>query len=206
MHRSPHGIFGGWLIRTDMIEVEIRGPLTPEEAQKLKDFLQKNGEFVESHTREMIRLYDYPGFAEDSLTREVDIRLRDTDGQCEIMVKKKMSENNVGRSELSLELRDTNLETAKAVMKALGYSKGLWMHRKKDVYRHSGIEWSIVEAPENIFYYEAEQEAEDGGDLQKVETHLKAEAEKMQVKVFTPGEYREFIAFLTEKVNKRIKW
>lgn len=189
-----------------MIEVEIRGPLTKEEAEKLREFFRHDGEHVESHTREMIRLYDYPGFDEDTLKREVDIRLRDTDGRCEIMVKKKMSENNVGRSELSLKLKDTDLDTAKAVMKALGYSKGLWMHRKKDVYRHSGVEWSIVEAPENIFYYEAEQEAEDGADLAKIETHLKAEAEKLQVKVFALEEYREFIAFLTEKVNKRIEW
>lgn len=189
-----------------MIEVEIRGPLTEEGAQKLSEFLRQNGDHVESHTREMIRLYDYPGFDEDTLKREVDIRLRDTDGKCEIMVKKKMSENNVGRSELSLKLRDTNLDTAKAVLKALGYSKGLWMHRKKDVYRYADIEWSIVEAPENIFYYEAEQEAEDGADLRKIETHLRAEAEKLQIKVFEPDEYRSFIEFLSEKVNKRIEW
>lgn len=189
-----------------MIEVEIRGPLTKEGAQKFKEFLRHNGEFVESHTREMIRLYDYPGFAEDSLKREVDIRLRDTDGKCEIMVKKKMSENNVGRSELSLKLQDTNLENAKAVVKALGYSKGLWMHRKKDVYHYAGIEWSIVEAPENIFYYEAEQETEEGADLQKIEMHLKGEAERLQIKVFSPEEYRELIAFLSEKVNKVIEW
>ena len=189
-----------------MIEVEIRGPLTKEGAQKFGEFLRQNGEFIESHVREMIRLYDYPGFAEDSLKREVDIRLRDTDGRCEIMVKKKMSENNVGRSELSLKLQDTNLDNAKAILKALGYSKGLWMHRKKDVFRYHDIEWSIVEAPENIFYYEAEQEVSEGADLQKIETHLKGEAKKLQVTVFTPEEYREFIAFLSEKVNKRIEW
>lgn len=189
-----------------MVEVEIRGPLTKEGAEKLKEFFRTNGEHVESHTREMIRLYDYPGFDEDTLKREVDIRLRDTDGRCEIMVKKKMSENNVARSELSLKLQDTNLDTAKDVLKALGYAKGLWMHRKKDVYAYAGIEWSIVEAPEDIFYYEAEQEADDGADLQKIETHLKAEAEKLQIKVFTPEEYREFIRFLSDKVNKRIEW
>lgn len=189
-----------------MIEVEIRGPLTKSEAEKLKEFFRTHGEHVESHTREMIRLYDYPGFHEDTLIRGVDIRLRDTDGRCEIMVKKKISEHNVGRSELSLKLQDTNLDTAKEVVKALGYSKGLWMHRKKDVYEYAGIEWSIVEAPQDIFYYEAEQGADDGADIAKIETHLKAEAEKLQVRVFSPEEYRDFIAVLGEKVNKRISW
>lgn len=189
-----------------MIEVEVRGPLTKEEAQKFEEFLRQHGEHVESHTREMIRLYDYPGFHEDTLLREVDIRLRDTDGRCEIMVKKKMSENNVGRSELSLKLQDTNLNTAKEVLKALGYAKGLWMHRKKDVYKYADIEWSIVEAPESIFYYEAEQESNDTVDFKAIETHLMNEAKKLELQVFEPQEYREFIQFLTEKVNKRITW
>jgi hypothetical protein len=74
------------------------------------------------------------------------------------------------------------------------------------VHEYAGIEWSVVEAPENIFYYEAEQEAENDADLQNIETHLKAEAEKLQLKVFAPEEYREFISFLSEKVNKIITW
>jgi hypothetical protein len=35
-----------------MIEVEIRGRLTKEGYDQLKDFLSKNGELLESHERE----------------------------------------------------------------------------------------------------------------------------------------------------------
>ena len=52
-HRSRHGIFGKLLILINMIEVEIRGPLT-KEGRKIRRILRQNGEFIESHVREMI--------------------------------------------------------------------------------------------------------------------------------------------------------
>ena len=120
-----------------MLEVEIRGRLTEADFSRLQNFFEKEGEHIESHTREMIRLYDYPGFAEDSIKREVDIRLRNTDGRCEIMVKRKASDDSMARHESSLKLQDTDLESAKQTLKALGYAKGLWMHRKKQVYTYT---------------------------------------------------------------------
>ena len=154
----------------------------------------------------MIRLYDYPGFAEDSIKREVDIRLRNTDGRCEIMVKRKASDDNMARHEHSLKLVDTDLETAKQTLKALGYAKGLWMHRKKDVYQYQNVEWSLVEAPKKIFYFEAEQEVADAVDIKKAEKHLRAGAAILDLSVYTPDEYREFVAMLGREVNKVIEW
>ncbi len=188
-----------------MLEVEIRGKLSEKEFRTLKRRLAKEGKHVESHTREMIRLYDYPGFAEDTLKREVDIRLRDTDGDCEIMVKRKAAENNLARHELSLKLRDKNLENAKQIVKALGYSRGLWMHRKKDVYKLRGVEWSVVEAPKKYFYYEAEKMASDK-DIRVAEKKLNDEASRMGLTVFSPEEYLKFIQELSQAVNKRIEW
>jgi predicted adenylyl cyclase CyaB len=189
-----------------MVEVEIRGRLTQEDFDRLKALLSKEGVHKESHTREMIRLYDYPGFAEDPVAREVDIRLRDTDGRCEIMVKHKASENNVARSELSLKLADSNLDTAKAVLKSLGYAKGLWMHRKKDIYVYRDVEWSLVEAPKGYLYYEAEKEVESAAYAAEAEKELEAEAAKLNLPILSPDEYRVLIHELTENVNKVIEW
>lgn len=189
-----------------MIEVEIRGRLTREELDRLRSHFAAKGKHIENHVREMIRLYDYPGFDEDPIKREVDIRLRDTNGNCEIIVKKKADENNVARHELSLKLKDTNLDTAKEVVKALGYAKGLWMHRKKDVYELDGIEWSLVEAPQDYFYFEAEQEAGDTTQIPAIEAALKSAASELGLTVFTPDEYRTFIEELSSAVNKRIEW
>ncbi len=189
-----------------MIEVEVRGQLTQEEFEHLKAFLTINGILVESHSREMIRLYDYPGFDEDSNKREVDIRLRNTNGDCEIMVKRKAAENNVARHELSLKLRDTDLDTAKAVIKALGYEKGLWMHRIKDIFSYHGIEWSLVQAPPSYFYFEAEREVSSVEEISQVEEILREEAKKLSLSVFSPEEYLDFISHLTHDVNKVVVW
>lgn len=189
-----------------MIEVEIRGRLTSEEYQRLKALFTEKGKHVESHVREMIRLYDYPGFSEDPVKREVDIRLRDTDGRCEIMVKRKMSEDNTARHELSLQLHDSNLDTAKEILKALGYAKGLWMHRKKDIYSYNGVEWSLVEAPKGYLYYEAEKEVDDAAHAAEAEAALKAEASTLGLPVFSADEYRTFIEELSSNVNKVIEW
>lgn len=189
-----------------MIEVEIRGRLTEDEFSTLKTRFSEKGKHIESHTREMIRLYDYPGFDEDTNKRDVDIRLRDTDGRCEIMVKKKASENNIARHELSLKLDDSNLDTAKQILKALGHAKGLWMHRKKDIYSYRDIEWSLVEAPQKYFYFEAEKEVEDTTHIEDAEKQLRKEAATLDLSVFTPDEYREFIQELSGNVNKVIEW
>lgn len=188
-----------------MIEVEIRGRLTDEEFERVTDFLRKNGELIESQDREMILLRDYPGYSKDPTAREVDIRLRNTNGSCEIMLKKKGADHNVARHELSLGLVDTDLTKVKEVVKAFGYSSGIWMHRKKDVYRYNDVEWSIADVP-GMRYFEAEQEAVDAKDIEKIRQKLEQEADKLGLAVFTPEETRAFLAELDEKVNKEVSW
>lgn len=189
-----------------MIEVEIRGTLTDEEYETLSSFLKKEGELVESQEREMILLRGYDGYSPNPNERDVDIRLRNTNGVCEIMVKRKTSDHNVARHEASLPLGCTDLEPAKEAMKALGYSEGLWMHRKKDVYRYKNIEWSIVDVPEGLRYFEAEQEVHDPSEAEAVHLLLTKEAEALGLKGMGPEEMRDFISKLDSKVNKQITW
>lgn len=185
-----------------MIEVEIRGRLDEEGYKNLKGFLEENGEHVESHEREMYMLYDYPGFSHDPLERLVDIRLRNTNGECEIMVKRKMSENNVARGELSLKLVDSDLEKAKEVMKSLGFLQGLKMQRAKDVYRYQGVEWSVVKAPKGYYYFEAECIAQNEAEIEKIYEYLTQKANEMSLKVLSPNEMQEFIYMLDRDVNE----
>lgn len=190
-----------------MIEVEIRGSLDAASRQSLKEFLEREGTLVENHDRQMILLRGYPGYDDDPNKRELDIRLKDTDGVCEIVVKRTAHADNVGRSELSLELKDATLDSAKELAKAFGYSEGMWMHRKKAVYMHQGVEWSIAEAPpKEIYYFEAElQVATEDGVAAAKET-LNRAAEARGLRVWTPEEYYDFVAMLGREVNKNITW
>ena len=186
-----------------MIEVEIRGKLNDAEYEKLKSFLSSNGVFKGKHVREMYLLYDYPGYDHDPIKREVDIRLRNTDGFCEIMVKHKLSDGNHGRKEVSLPLADRSLETAKKVLSALGCKKGLRMIREKEIFDYEGVEWSLVNCPpKNIKYYEAELEATSTSDIAVIHQQLITQAERVGMSVLDDVQMKEFIEWLDTEVNE----
>jgi len=188
-----------------MIEVEIRGRLTDSEYDALNSFLQKEGVYLGREEREMFLLYDYPGYNEDPTTRDVDIRLRSTNGNCEIMVKHKAHGRNVGRKEVSLKLKDSNLDNAKAIVKALGFKKAIKMNRTKELFKYNGIEWSLVKLPKQLSYFEAEKESDAEDALNEIQEELTTQAQKLNLKVLGPDETKEFISVLDEKLNTEVE-
>jgi predicted adenylyl cyclase CyaB len=186
-----------------MIEVEVRGRLTEEEYNELNGFLKEHGEFVEHQDREMILLRDYPGYSPDFVGRDTDIRLRNTNGNCEIMLKRKVS--GLARNEISLKLQDSNLDSAKEIMKALGCTTGIWMHRIKDVYNYRAVEWSVVKAPKGNYYFEVEQEAAYSAAIEQINRFIRREAEALGLTVFNDQQTREYIAHLDKEVNEVIE-
>jgi len=186
-----------------MIEVEIRGQLTAGQYEKLKGFLGQNGKHLKSFNREMYMLCDYPGYDHDPISRETDIRLKDTDGVCTIVVKKKMSDHNVGRTEMELKLEDNTLDSARAIFRALGYGRALKMQRSTDLYEYNGIEWAVVRTPKGHYYYEAELQTEQEGMAAAHQT-LVAEAEKLGLEALKPEEMRDFLYLLDDKENEKV--
>ncbi len=189
-----------------MIEVEIRGVLTKEKFDELNVFLSKNAEVLEVQDREMILLRDTPRYNEDPTLREVDIRIRRTNGNSEIMVKEMKSEHNVARSEKAYNFGDTGIEEMKEFVKFFGSKKGQWMHRKKTVYKYQGLDWSLVEAVPEIFYFEVEKEIESTVDIETTRQDLEQAAKEMDLSVLSSEEYKSFIKTLGERVNKYIEW
>lgn len=184
------------------IEVEIRGNLDTSTYNRLKTFFDTHAEHVESHEREMFLLRDYPGYSKDFVGRETDIRLRNTNGACEIMLKMKVGN---AREEVALKLQDNDLEAAKKVVKALGSATAVWMHRLKEVYRYEGIEWSLVIAPNDIRYYEAELVVEDASLIDAAHVTLEAAARKLDLEVLTDEETRALIHRLDTEANKVVE-
>lgn len=184
------------------IEVEIRGNLDDAQCDRLKKFLDENGVHQESHEREMFLLFDYPGFSDGFVGRQTDIRLRNTNGQCEIMLKQK-TEN--ARKEVSLKLKDNHLETAKEIVKAFGCNDALWMHRLKEIYMYHDVEWSLVIAPNNIRYYEAEIAVETQDKVAIASDKLSDEAEKLGLEVLDDEGTAALIERLDTLANKKVK-
>lgn len=184
------------------IEVEIRGRLTDEEYQRLKMFLGRHGAHVESHEREMFLLHDYVGYSKDFVGREIDIRLRNTNGFCEIMLKKKAGD---AREEISLPLGDNNLEKAKEIVKAFGCKTAMWMHRLKEVYTYNGIEWALVIAPKNIRFYEAERVVSAEDKIPAAQEALATGAKALGLEVLDDAGMRALIHRLDTEANKVVE-
>lgn len=183
------------------IEVEIRGTLDDTEYERTKSFLDEHGVHTESHEREMFLLRDYPGYSKDFVGREVDIRLRNTNGFCEIMLKQKVGS---AREEVSLPLKENNLETAKKIVRALGCTSAIWMHRLKEIYEYNGIEWSLVIAPNNIRYYEAELVVDDEKAVPEAHMRLDAAAKRIGLSVLDDEGTRALIHRLDVEANKLV--
>lgn len=189
-------------MKTKEIEVEIRGRLDDKSYAKLKQFLDKNGRPCASQEREMYLLQDYPGYTSDFVGRPMDIRLRNTNGQCEIMMKCAVEG---AREEVSLELKDSDLEKAKKIMKGLGCTRAIWMHRLKEVYEYKNIEWSLVIAPNNIRYYEAELVVANDDEVSLAYERLAKEAAKLNLEILDDTATRTFIEKLDREANKPVK-
>jgi predicted adenylyl cyclase CyaB len=190
-----------------MIEVEIRGQLeTDEKFAKLVNFLKANARYLGQQNREIYLLYDYPGYSDDPTTRTADVRLRNTDGSCEIMAKVKASDHNTSRVEYSLKLKDNNLDTAKEVVKILGFTKALKMFRSKDLYEYNGCEWSVVYIAHNLSYFEIEKEIENESEIKFTIEFLENEAKNLGYKTLNPEETKQFIYNLDKKVNEKVNF
>lgn len=185
-----------------MYEVEIRGRLSEEQYLELKKYLSRYGKFTEKHNREMLQLFDYPGYDHDPTTRNTDIRLRNTDGFCEIMVKHKASEGNTARKEISLGLKDADLTKAREIAKAFGCKKCRRMIREKEIYVYKGIEWSLVNCPpKNIKYFEAEKTASAEDEITTTKEELISNAKDLGLESLDDSQMKEFIYWLDEQVN-----
>ena len=192
-----------------MIEVEIRGPLTKTEAAALKTTLLKHGRLVATKDREMILLLDgYPGEDRDPTKRTTDIRLKRTNGHCEIVVKQKLSDGNVGRREINLPLATGDLEVAKQVAAAFGAQSGIWMQRTLEVFdTPDGIEWVVGRAPHRSgspvrYFFEAELEVDDESQIEAARKKLVSAARSFTLDPITEdAKMRDFLYGLDADVN-----
>lgn len=187
-----------------VIEVEVRGNLNAEEYETLKKKLEAEAELVERHDREMYLLRDYAGYTKDFVGRSTDIRLRNTDGKCEIMLKQKVGD---AREEISLALTDTSLDNAKKVVKALGCTSAVEMHRLKEVYMLHGIEWSLVKAPpSDILYWEAEISVDDVLKVDAAHARLQEEARLLGLPMLDDEGTRALIHRLDTEANREVEF
>ncbi|MCX6715577.1 MAG: hypothetical protein NT077_01005 [Candidatus Taylorbacteria bacterium] len=104
---------------TKNIEVEVRGPLSKTEFERLNSFLSKNATFKQKKERVLI---DYSAGLKD---RTKDIRVRETNGVPEIVIKLGSWGGSEKREEISLHLGKGSFDELVRAFGELGYTKGV---------------------------------------------------------------------------------
>lgn len=181
------------------IEVELSGPLSINESEKLLKFLDKNG--IKKTTKHRV-LIDYSTFLGDGLkNRKKDIRLRITNGNPEIIVKLGDWSGTSQRKEFSVFTEIGSFDRLVQIFAALGYEKGMLCERTTRVYDYDGIEFAIVETPNHAFHFEAEIMSSEN-ELQKSRLRIENTCSKLGLKIFSSEEYLAYIETLNNEVNE----
>lgn len=181
------------------IEVELRGPLSPEAYEMLHSFLKENGTKVAERDRLLI---DYSTFLPGGIeNREKDIRLRVTNGVPEIIVKLGAWGGTDQRKELSVPTAPGTFDLLTEIFAALGFTKGVLAHRKSHAYLYKDIEFALVEVPGHSFYFEAEKMAHAGENADELTEEIRAVCTELGLSIFTTEEFFAYIETLNKEAN-----
>jgi adenylate cyclase class IV len=185
-----------------MMEVELRGLLDKNECDKLTSFLENNGKKIGESLRLLI---DYTPFKED---KDLDVRLRITGENAEIMIKKGRYLSSA-RKEIQLRISKRDIPNAIEVLGALGYTKGIVAIRKIYKYVYEEIEFAVSDIakvnddlsimPSQAFFFEAEimADEEEVGNAKKEISHL---LNKLGLNEIDDEKFRDYVL---NEVNKK---
>lgn len=181
-------------MNTQDMEVEIRGPLTKSEFDELNTFLAEKGIFKEKKERVLI---DYSSGMEN---RTKDIRIRETNGVPEIILKLGSWGGTESREEISIKTESGKFESLVKVFGELGYEKGVLCVRNSMVYDYKGIEFALVEVPNHSFFFEAEIVSTPEG-AEEAEKSIKQVCDELNLKVFSKDDFFEYVNTLNKEAN-----
>ena len=181
------------------IEVEIRGPLSAAQYEKLASYFAKEGKEKGKKERVLIDYSTYlPGGVEE---RKKDIRVRVTNGIPEIVVKVGEWGGTEQRKELSMLGKPGEFDTLVEIFGHLGFKKGTLAERKSRVFEYKGIEFALVEVPGHSYYFEAERMAHRGEDTKKITEEMTAVCAGLGLTVFDKRGFFDYIAVLNREAN-----
>jgi predicted adenylyl cyclase CyaB len=182
-------------------EIELRGRLTSDKYQQIKIFLDKNGKFKGEKSRVF---YDYSTFipGEGLRGRTKDFRVRETNGQPEVILKLGNWQGSDRREELSVLTEKNSTERLLKIFGEMGFTKAIKGNRHAVVYDYNDIELSLIEVPGHSYYFEAEIVAPADSDHDEVHKRIQDELDKLGLVPFGEDEFHEYIDQLNSESNE----
>jgi adenylate cyclase class IV len=145
-------------------EIEQRGRLSKEKFLELDKIFRKDGEFVDVKKRLSLIWCTSVNSAAEVKDEKIDLRLRVTNGEGEVVLKHGKWSGSDSRKEFSFPVKDAdNFWDYLEFVRILGYHKFLVTDTIKNDYHYKGIEFSLVEIPKWGYYFEAEILVDEDG-------------------------------------------
>jgi adenylate cyclase class IV len=182
-------------------EIELRGRLSKEKYQSMKKFLTENGELREEKLR---TFYDYSTFipGEGLRGRTRDFRVRETNGQPEVILKLGAWQGSDQREELSVLTAKGSTETLLKIFGEMGFTKAMKGTRRTLAYDYKNIEIALVEVPDHSYYFEAEIIAPSDSNHDEVHARIKKELDELGLEPFSEEGFHEYIDLLNAESNE----
>jgi adenylate cyclase class IV len=180
------------------IEIELRGPLGKEKVDFLIRELEKKGKKLDSYERTII---DYSTFLE-GIERNKDIRLRETNGIPEIIVKLGKWGGTDQREEISVLLKEGEFEKIIGIFGEIGLTKGMLCRRYARKYEYKDIEFAIVEVPDHSYYFEAEKLVGKDENKEQAKREIEKVLAEFELRCFDDKEFFEYIDRLNKEANR----
>lgn len=183
------------------IEVEVRGPLTETQYKSLMKKFEKEGEFIEDKNRTAIC---YPDPQTGSLVEDcnIDIRVRNTNGTPELIVKQgKWGAVDESRREFSLIGKEGQFNEMIEMLALMGFDKGVAVVRRGKVFKYQGVEFSLVEVPGHSFFFEAEIMTGEG-EKKKALKEIVDLCRTLGLELFSEQGFYDYINVLNKEANK----
>lgn len=161
------------------IEVEFTGKISKEQFDSLKNKFQQVGKLKKNKKRISFMYFknsvpEKYSAAEDD---EVDLRMRITNGEPEIIVKQGKFTASHSRKETSIFFKSSEIKKYVDFLMALGWKCGVIYAAETQAYEYKGIELSLVEIIDYGYNFEAEILTEES----KVESAKKKINEELKI-------------------------
>jgi len=172
------------------IEVESRGPLSMEDFARAKNFLEKNGRFKGENKRLSLMYFrnKFPKDMTEIKDEKVDLRIRVTNGQAELVLKYGTFSASDSRKEISIFFAQTDIEKYIDLLALLDWYLCVAYATKAYTFDYEGVEFGLIEIFGYGHNFEAEiltTEEKIPQAKEKIEQLLKS----LRLKVFTQDEF-----------------
>lgn len=185
-------------------EVELRGPLTEAQASGLLEHFVEHAVTLSVEDRFLV---DYSTLIEGIGERVLDVRIRSTNRQPELVVKKGQF-GGTSRTEAAARVLPGDFDGLVLAMALLGYGKGVAADRGIRRFKDGGIEFAIQDVriygePGRIHsrFFEAEILLTDDSGVEQAEKQLRQSLADLGLTTFSVEEWNEYVATMNREAN-----